>query len=215
MKPPMKPPMSKKQKAMPNSAADTGPASPPPGTLVQVGRVGKPHGLDGTVKVIPETDDPERFSTFETVYIGRDADHATAHTVTQVRFQPHKRGTTVLLTVASTTDRTAAEALRRTQVYVPESALHIPEGMYHMHDLIGWAVYDADTEAPLGTLTAIMPLPGPDALVIQTESGHEALVPFVEDLVPHIDDEAERLYVQPIEGLLDANESDAPAPPAA
>ena len=205
----------KKLKRMRKATGDTGPEAPPSGTLVQVGRIGKPHGLDGTVKVIPETDDPERFTAFDTVYIGRDADSATAHTVSNVRFQPHKRGTTVLLTVASMTDRTAAEALRRNQVYVPESALQVPEGVYHMHDLIGWTVCNADTDAVLGTLTAIMPLPGPDALVIQTEAGHEVLVPFVEDLVPRIDEKTERLYVQPIEGLLDANESDAPVPPAA
>lgn len=180
-------------------------------SLVQVGRIGKPHGLDGTVKVIPVSDDPERFTTFDAVYVGRSADQATEHAVREVRFQPHKKGTTVLLSLETTTDRNAAEALRRLDVFVPESAFALQGEERFAHDLVGYAVYDGDTR--VGTLTEVMPLPGPDALVIKTEAGHDALVPFVEALVPRIDDAAQRIHLNPPDGLLDANAPDAPTPP--
>ncbi|MBX2822552.1 MAG: hypothetical protein KTR29_22840, partial [Rhodothermaceae bacterium] len=36
--------------------------------LVRVGRIVKAHGIRGEVKVAPETDDPERFLDFESVF---------------------------------------------------------------------------------------------------------------------------------------------------
>ena len=39
--------------------------------LLLVGRVGKTHGVRGEIKVIPETDDPERFAALETVFLGQ------------------------------------------------------------------------------------------------------------------------------------------------
>ena len=180
-------------------------------TLVQVGRIGKPHGLDGTVKVIPVSDDPERFTTFDTVYVGRSAERVTAHAVRTVRFQPHKKGTTVLLSLESVRDRNGAEALRRLDVFVPEATFVLDDEEHFVHDLIGYAVYSDDTH--VGTLTEVMPLPGPDALVIETTDGHEALVPFVEAFVPQIDDETQRIHLNPVEGLLDANAPDAPDTP--
>lgn len=182
-------------------------------TLVQVGRIGKPHGLDGTVKVIPVSDDPERFTTFDTVYVGRSAERVTAHAVHNVRFQPHKKGTTVLLSLESVNDRNGAEALRRLDVFVPESTFVLEDEERFVHDLVGYAVYTDDTQ--VGTLIEVMPLPGPDALVIETVDGHEALVPFVEAFVPQIDDDAQRIYLNPVEGLLDANASDASDTPPA
>ena len=181
-------------------------------TLVQVGRIGKPHSLDGTVKVIPTTDAPERFAAFRTVYIGRSPEQAAAHAVDDVRFQPHKKGTTVLLTLEAVADRTAAEALRRLAVYVPEEAFVLDDEEHFVHDLVGWAVC-LNEGTPVGTLKAIMPLPGPDVLVIERENGTEAMVPFVEDFVPRIDADAQRIYIEPIEGLLDADAADE-VPPA-
>jgi len=185
----------------------------PADTLVQVGHIGKPHGLDGTVKVVPTSDDPRRFTTFDMVYIGRNEARATAHAVREVRFQPHKKGTTVLLSLETTTDRNEAEALRRLDVFVPESAFVLDEEERFIHDLVGYAVYSGDEH--VGTLTEVMPLPGPDALVIETTEGHDALVPFVEALVPRIDDAARRIHLNPVEGLLDANAPGAPDTPPA
>ncbi|WP_176521773.1 ribosome maturation factor RimM [Longimonas halophila] len=195
--------------ASPNhsAAADT----PPADTLVQVGRVGKPHGLDGTVKVIPLSDDPDRFATFDTVYVGRNAERATAHAVRDVRFQPHKKGTTVLLSLETATDRNEAEALRRLDVFVPESVFALDGEERFVHDLVGYAVYSG--EECVGTLTEVMALPGPDALVIETTEGYDALVPFVEAFVPRIDDDAQRIHLNPVEGLLDANAPGAPNTP--
>jgi 16S rRNA processing protein RimM len=133
--------------------------------------------------------------------------------VREVRFQPHKKGTTVLLSLETTTDRNAAEALRRLKVFVPESVFALDSEEHFVHDLVGYAVYSGKER--VGTLTEVMPLPGPDALVIETTEGYDALVPFVEAFVPRIDDDAQRIHLKPVEGLLNANAPDAPdAPPA-
>ena len=197
----------------PASDASSAPDAPSGDSLVHVGRIGKPHGLDGTVKVIPVSDDPERFASFDTVHVGRSAERADAHAVRDVRFQPHKKGTTVLLSLETAADRNAAEALRRLDVFVPESVFALKDEERFVHDIVGYTVYSGDER--VGTLTEIMPLPGPDVLVIETTEGYDALVPFVEAFVPRIDDEAQHIHLNPVDGLLDANAPDAPDTPPA
>ena len=44
-----------------------------PETLREMGRIVRPHGVLGEIKVAPETDDPERFQLLKTIYVGAEA----------------------------------------------------------------------------------------------------------------------------------------------
>ena len=96
------------------SDSSSSPVEVPPEALVHVGYVFRPHGVRGEMKVDPEaTDNPHRFETFSTVYIGHDPSHVRRCDVESVRFQETKRGTTVILRLGGVDDRNEAERLAK------------------------------------------------------------------------------------------------------
>jgi 16S rRNA processing protein RimM len=164
---------------------------------VRVARVGKAHGLRGEVTVQVHTDAPaERFVP------GRQFSTrpASAGPLTLASVRQHRD--TVLLAFEEVPDRTAAEQLRGTQLYVETEALEAAgEGWYEdeLVDLV--AVTPAGGR--LGTVSALETRPAQDLLVLALDDGGEARIPFVEQLVPEVDVEGGRVVVDPPQGLLE------------
>ena len=98
---------------------------------------------------------------------------------------------------AGVTDRTAAEQLRNTDLYVARDRLPAPGkrmNSYHA-DLVGLAVVDKDGNA-LGLLKAIHNFGAGDLLEIEPAGGSDTLmVPFTDATVPDIDMKARRMVV--------------------
>lgn len=173
-----------------------------PGDLLLVGRVLKAHGTGGEVKVIPETDDPARFELLETVYVGRAPDQAPPRAVESVRHQRTKRGPLVLLKLGGTDDRSAAEALRKQQVYAAASDLPpLEEDEVFIHDLVGLAVVNEEGRH-LGTVEDVVQGLAHDIFVVAREGQQEpATIPAVDAFVREVDFDRGRLVVRPIEGM--------------
>ena len=90
---------------------------------------------------------------------------------------------------AEIADRTAAEALRRTLLNVPRSALPpLDKGEYYHADLIGLAAM-SDTGEPLGTVVAVENFGAGDILEIERPTGKRFMVPMTEAAVPEWNDE--------------------------
>jgi 16S rRNA processing protein RimM len=173
-----------------------------PDSLLLVGTCGPPHGVRGELKVIPETDDPERLADLAQVFVGPSPERARVHTVESVRFQPTKRGVVALVRFERIADRETAEALRGLGVYAAESDLPaLDEGEVFIHDLIGLDVVTEDGEA-VGTVDDVM-MGAQNVLVIRRDGQPDALVPDVDEIVTEIDLDAERITIRPPEGLLD------------
>jgi 16S rRNA processing protein RimM len=86
-------------------------------------------------------------------------------------------------------DRTAAEALRGTELTVPRSALPpLEEGEYYHADLIGLAAV-SDAGAALGAVVAVENYGAGDILEIERPDGKRFMIPMSVDAVPHWDDE--------------------------
>ena len=165
-----------------------------------VARVGKPHGLRGEVTVQAHTDDPQgRFvpgAVFATEPPGRGP--LTLRTV-----RVHQG--TYLLAFEGHPDRTAAEALRGTRLLVAaDEADDADDEGWREEDLLGFEVVLPDGST-VGTVSALHVRPVQDLLEVRTGRG-EVLVPFVEELVPEVDEEARRVVVDPPPGLLELGE---------
>jgi len=171
--------------------------------LLLMGYVARAHGVRGAFKVVPETDDPTRFETLETIYVGRSPETARPVRLQRVQYQPTRRGLIVLLQVAEVTDRDAAQALRGLRVYARQSDLPpLAEGEFFLHDLIGLRV---ETEAgeTVGTVVEVLEMPAHLIYVVGRPGRPHAMVPDVEVFVRELDLEGRRLVIRPIEGLLD------------
>jgi 16S rRNA processing protein RimM len=146
------------------------------GGLVRVGRVGRPHGVDGAFVVEEGSDDPRRFEVGATLHV--EGDPATV--VVSRRVGRGRR--------AIRLDRPVE---RGAELAVPRSALPVPEpGSYYVADLVGLRVVE-DTGRELGTVRAVHPAPANDALELDTG----LLLPLVEDCVLEVDLEGGSIVV--------------------
>jgi 16S rRNA processing protein RimM len=155
---------------------------------LEVGRIGRAHGLRGEVGVTLGSDRVERLDAGSVLF-------ADGRELVVVSARPHAGRW--LVRFHGIDDRTAAEALLGLVLEGDE----LPTGGDELwvHDLIGAAVRDRDGRA-LGSVTAVEANPASDLLVLDDE----VLVPmtFVVEHGPGF------VVVDPPDGLLDVNRRD-------
>ena len=151
---------------------------------LEVGRVGRAHGLRGEVHVVAITNRAERFERGSRLFVGgRELEVVSARA----------SGSGFVVQFAGVTDRDAAEALRGLTVE-GEPLGDAPEGELWVHELIGAEMRDR-AGARIGRVESVQANPAHDLLVL--DSG--ALVPavFVVDHEPGV------VVVDLPDGLLD------------
>jgi 16S rRNA processing protein RimM len=154
------------------SAPDTPPAEPP---LIQVGRVGRSHGLDGSFVVEEASDDPERFARGAQVYL--DGEPA--------KVAESKRAGKRLVV------RLDREASRGAVLSVARSELPAPgEDEYYVFQLVGLTV-DEEGGRGLGRVQDVAPGVANDVLELDTGIA----LPLVEDCVLSVDLQQGRILV--------------------
>jgi 16S rRNA processing protein RimM len=143
--------------------------------LITVGRVGKPHGLDGSFVVEDASEDPQRFEPGATVLV--DGEPA------EVLERKHAGGRVVV--------RLDRQVTRGGELQVPRSALPEPApGEYYVFQLVGLEVEEEGGRA-LGTVTDVAPGVANDAL--ELDSGLS--LPIVGACVLEVDLEQRRILV--------------------
>lgn len=143
--------------------------------LVKVGRVGKPHGLDGSFFVEHASEEEQRFASGATLHV--DGEPAT------VVASKRSRGRPVI--------RLDREAPRGAELAVPRAELPPPaEDEYYEFQLVGLQAVEAGGRE-LGRVVALHPGPANDAL--ELESG--LLLPLVAACVQQVDLEAGRIQI--------------------
>ncbi len=178
--------------------ADQGGSGPPPRPaeprFVVVGRVIRPHGVRGELRVEILTDYPERLPDRRMLYLGSEA---RPYAVEGVRF--HQGA--VLIKLAGCDDRSAAEQLRGQWVQIPiEEAVPLEEDEYYYFQVVGVEVVTDKGEA-LGRVVEVLDTGANDVYVIHGPRG-EVLIPAIEEVVRELDLEARRMVVVILPGLL-------------
>jgi 16S rRNA processing protein RimM len=144
--------------------------------LVVVGRVGKPHGVDGSFFVEGASEAPERFALGAALLV--DGEPA------EVAASKRGAGGRVVIRLDRPVPRGATLAVRRSDLPEPE------EDAYYVFQLVGLAVEEEGGRA-LGTVIEVDNGPANDALVL--DSG--LLLPLVEACVLDVDLERGRVLV--------------------
>ena len=174
-----------------------------PDTLLLMGRTGRPHGVRGEIKVLPETDEPARFGRVPVLYVATANGRPRPLVVQQARSHRSGKGTVVLLKLEGIDSREAASALRNGFVYARASDLPpLQEDECYLHDLLSLDAVLED-ETPIGFVEDIVAGPAQDLLVIAREGRAPTHVPAVPEFVATIDLEGGRVVIRSIEGLLD------------
>lgn len=174
------------------------PSQSPPFLLL--GRVLRPHGVRGEVRIEVITAYPERIVPEQRVYLGRDPSDlrsAVPHTVSRVRKHQHY----LILQFEGVPDRNAAELLREQYVMVAlEDAVPLEEGEYYLFQAIGLQVITTEGEV-LGHVVDIIETGANDVFVVHGPRG-EVLLPDIDECVKQIDFETGTLTVHLLDGLL-------------
>ena len=150
---------------------------------VEIGRVGRPHGLDGSFYVAAPEDDA--------LTVGRRVEIAGAPAEIERR-----AGTAAkpIVRLSGCASRDAAEALRGTPLLVDRGELPaLSEGEFWAEDVIGCAV--GDGAIVVGTVARLLGLPSCEVIEVRRDEADPLLVPLVSDAVRSIDLEARRIDV--------------------
>ena len=150
-------------------------------SLLNAGRVGRPHGLDGSFHVTRPRG--VLLTLGGALQIGSDMHEIVRRAGTEDR---------PILRLRGVDGRAAAEALRGADLLVRRAdAPALPEGEYWAEDLEGCAVLTRDGRE-LGIVDRLRPLPSCEALEVG-----DLLVPMVADAVLSVDIGARVIVVDP------------------
>ncbi len=160
----------------------------PPGYLV-LGRVVKPHGLQGEVKVACFAESWAPFRGLATVWLGPPEGPFRSFGLEGAREQPGA----VVLKVAGVDTPEAAACFVGYDVAVPRvEAPGLPEGVYYHSDILGLQVVKGDRS--LGSVREILETPAHDVYVIHGPAG-EWMLPATRAHIRRIDLVARRIDI--------------------
>jgi 16S rRNA processing protein RimM len=147
--------------------------------LLHAGRVGRPHGLDGSFHVVEPA--PGLLVAGAEVWVGDRSTEIVRRAGTDER---------PILRVELASDRAGAEALRGQQLSVPRTdAPPLEDDEYWAEDLVGCTVVAG--ERPLGTVQRLLAYPSCE--VLELDDG--VLVPMVRDAIRAVDLRERRIEV--------------------
>ena len=144
---------------------------------VRVGKVGKPHGLEGAFVVEEASEDPERFAEGATVLVGGEPARVV---------ESKRAGGRPVIRLDRETERGAAIELERSEL--PEPG----EGEYYAFQLLGLEVEEVGGEK-LGRVAEVSSGPANDVLELDTGIA----LPLVDACVQEVDLAGGRIVVQP------------------
>ncbi|MFZ1978657.1 MAG: ribosome maturation factor RimM [Bacteroidota bacterium] len=166
--------------------------------LIAIGKIAKPVGIRGELKIIPLTDDLNRFLNLRTVMTGTAAEQAVERLIVRVRISAQH----IVAALEGVSSVEEAEVLRNDFVFIPEEQKKLPgKGRYLIDRIIGCAVAGEDG-ASIGILTDVLKLPANDVWVVRSGE-KEFLIPAVKEFVESVDEERKRIVIHVIKGLLE------------
>lgn len=156
-----------------------------------VGRLGRPHGLDGHIGLYVDEDDLVHFAPGKSIYVdGRQFEVASIRRADRGHH----------LKLAGIDSRLAAEAIRGNDVIATERR-ELGDDEYWPEDLVGLEVRDPEGNR-VGELADLVTGGPQDRLVVDAAGGRFE-IPFVAALVPAVDVAGGFVVITPIEGLIE------------
>jgi len=164
--------------------------------MYQVGKILKPQGIKGEVKVSVITSFPDHFKTLKEVFF--EINSLKAITIESARLNT----SFAILKFKDVHDRNEAEKLRGINLYIPEDQLHpLADDEFYHHQLLGLEVFSNEDEF-IGKIIDVEATKANDIAIIKTEAGVTHIIPLVKEIVTQIDMNAKRVTINLIEGLL-------------
>lgn len=166
-----------------------------------MGKILRPHGLGGLLRIQSYAESEESYRRAGTLYLQRVSGETESHRVKSIR--PHKNN--ILLKLEGLHSVDEAEGYRGASIFIRKDALkRDSDDEFFWHELIGLQVY-LKTGKYLGDITQILTTGSNDVYVVG-KGKKEVLIPAIHDVVEEIDLDGKRMIITEMEGLLNLNE---------
>lgn len=163
----------------------------------EIGQIVNTFGIKGFVKIVPFTDDLERFEELERVFVVKQKQLIEMQ-IEEVKY--HKN--LVLVKFKGIEDINMAEKYKGCYIKIKrENARKLPKDTYFIADLIGMDVYDEDGNL-LGKVDDIFNNKSHDVYVIKDDLGKQILLPSTKEVIKDVDVEKGKIIVHLIDGLV-------------
>ena len=165
--------------------------------MILIGKILKPQGVKGEVKVIPFTEFPERFNKGNKLKLKRGDENIEL----EVEYsRPHIDF--FVIKFVGINSRDEAEELRGYEIYIEEGERkELEEGLYYIDELIGCRVVTQEGEE-VGEVVGFEEIPGNAQLVVLYR-GKEVLIPFVGEICVEVKIKDKLIIVNLPPGLLE------------
>ena len=164
---------------------------------LEIGQIVNTFGIKGMVKVMPFTENIERFSKMKTVYVKNKKENKK-YEIEEVKY--HKN--MVLIKFKGIENPEQADFLRQCYLLVDRADEEpLEEGTYYIVDMIGLEVYTEEGEL-LGILEDIFNTGSNDIYVVKNELGKQILLPSIPDVIKKIDMPNKKVIVHLLPGLV-------------
>ena len=160
---------------------------------VAIGRIVKPHGLKGEVKVYPLTNLEDLFEEDEDVIIfNPKSGWKKRAEIEKVR----KMNKLMILKLSGYDLRNDAERLRGYEIRLEKSRLpEIGEWEYYVFQLIDCEVFYEDGSR-IGKIVDVIETGSNDVIVVEDEEGEEEIFPMIRDYVVKLDLDEKKVVVR-------------------
>ncbi len=167
--------------------------------LVEVGLIAKPHGIRGEVKADLFFISVKMFSEMKKVWLELD-DFPEWFTIESTREQNGR----AILKLSGVDDRNRAEDLRNIRLFADSADIPEAGDKTGFFNVSGFQVFTLSGHF-VGIVKEVLAFPAQNMLVIDSQ-GKEILVPAVEEFIKNVDADENKIFIDPIDGLLNTDE---------
>lgn len=153
-----------------------------------IGKILKPQGIKGEIKVQLYTDDAQNFKKIKNIYLSERYNEVE---VLNVRIS----NDSVFLTLEGLVDRNQAELMRGLNIYVNREDLPKPqEGLYYICDILGSCVFDEEDNL-IGEVVDILTECGGADVYVLKNGKRQVLFPFLDKVVVDVNVEDKKIII--------------------
>ncbi|HUL20331.1 MAG TPA: ribosome maturation factor RimM [Thermodesulfobacteriota bacterium] len=164
--------------------------------LFPIGRVVKPHGVRGKMKVEYFGDDLDRFSSYREIFIENETNRLEPYEILEVLPQPPR----LILRLKGVEKIEEVEPLIGKNIFIEKEALpELEAGEYYWADLLGMEVETPEGKR-IGRVKEIFSTGAHDVYVVEGKRG-EILLPAIEGVIQSIHLKKRVMKVVRMEGL--------------
>jgi len=163
-----------------------------------LGKITKPHGLNGLLNVWLDVDNPSNYEDLEMVFVEMD-NNLIPYFIKSINILNNK----AIVDFQDIEDSEAASLLLQKDLYLPITMLPKKTGnSFYFHEVKNFELFD-ELRGRIGIIKSVLDYPNQALFQVFTDKKMEVLIPISNDIIKKIDRKKQQIFVMSPEGLLD------------